>query len=117
MIHMLSAFEIKADEDADAFRIAYAGFVDDLRAEDLIVGASPIGRRVADTPMDTDEERNHTHFSVLSFRDRRQLDHAYAWLTHRKGASAGSHYDMHARIINSVFLCWQDMTDTTRQES
>lgn len=117
MIHMLSAFEIAPDEDSAAVTAAYAGFVADLRAEGLIAGAGPVGRRVADTPMDTDDTRTHTHFSVLSFRDRTQLNHAYAWLTHRKGASAGSHHDMHARIANSVFLCWQDLDETAQEET
>jgi len=117
MIHMLSSFEIGPGEDEAAFRAAYAGFVEDLRAEGLIADAGPVGRRMADTPMDTDAARPHTHFSVMSFHDRRQLDHAYAWLTHRKGASAGSHHDMHARIANSVFLCWQDIDETAQEET
>lgn len=117
MIHMLSAFEIRPGEDETTFETAYRGFVSDLRAEDLIVSAGPVGRRVTGTPMDTDDTRAHTHFSVMSFRDRKQLDHAYAWLTHRKGASAGSHHDINARIANSVFLCWQDIAETTQEET
>ena len=116
MIHMLSAFEMKPGEDEAAFGRAYAAFVEDLRAEKLIADAGPIGARLADTPMDTDAARRHTHFSVLSFHDRRQLNHAYAWLTHRKGGSSGSHNDMHARITNSVFLCWQDISATEEKE-
>lgn len=116
MIHMLSAFEIKPGEDEAAFGRAYAAFVEDLRAENLIADAGPLGARLADTPMDTDTARRHTHFSVLSFCNRRQLNHAYAWLTHRKGRSAGSHNDMHARITNSVFLCWQDISATEEKE-
>jgi len=108
MIHMLSSFEIKPGEDEAAFKAAYAGFVDDLLKDDLIVSSSPVGTRVSDTPMDTDDDRAHTHFSVMSFRDRKQLDHAYAYLTHRRGEATGSHHDMYARITNSVFLCWQD---------
>ena len=108
LIHMLSAFELKPDEDETAFRTAYAEFTDDLMKEGLIVEAGPIGTRVANTPMDTDDARAHTHFSLLSFRDRAQLDAAYAHIARRRGAVTGSHSDMYARITNSVFLCWQE---------
>ena len=117
MIHMLSAFEMKPGEDEDAFKTAYAGFVQDLMADDLIVAAGPIGTRVSDTPMDTDDERTQTHYSVMSFRDRKQLNHAYAYLTHQRGNARGSHHDMYARITNSVFLCWQEQDQDIDKEN
>ncbi len=117
MIHMLSSFMIEPGEDEAAFRAAYARFVADLRAEGQIAEAGPLGRRIADTPMDTDAARHHTHFSILSFHDRAQLDHAYASLARRTGASAASHHDIHARIADSVFLCWHDCDETEPEET
>ncbi len=108
MIHMLSSFEIKPSEDEAAFKTIYAEFVEDLIKDDLIASSSPIGTRVSDTPMDTDDDRAHTHFSVMSFRDRTQLNHAYAYMLHRRATATDSHHGMYTRITNSVFLCWQD---------
>ncbi len=107
-IHMLSAFDLKPDESEAEFRTAYADFAKDLIREGIVTTAGPVGRRVADTPMDTDDARTHRFFSMLSFRDRAHLDAAYAYLARRRGEATGSHKDMHARITNSVFLCWQD---------
>jgi len=108
MIHMLSAFDLKPGEDEAAFGTAYAQFIADLEEADLIAIAGPLGTRVSDTPMDTDDGRAHTRFSVMSFRDRAQMNRAYAYLAHRRGAATGSHHDMYDRITNAVFLCWQD---------
>lgn len=108
MIHMLSAFDLTPGEDFGAFQAAYADFVADLEAAGLIAAAGPLGRRVADTPMDTDAARTQQVFSVLSFRDREQLDSAYAHIAARHEPATGAHLDMYRRTANAVFLCWQD---------
>jgi hypothetical protein len=108
MIHMLSAFDLKPDEDEAAFRAAYADFVEELTGAGLIVSAGPLGRRVQDTPMDTDSDRAQQRFSVLTFRDRAQLDAAYDHISARLRPATKTHLDMYRRITNSVFLCWQD---------
>ncbi len=108
MIHMLSTFDLTPDEESDAFQAAYAEFVAELEAADLIAAAGPIGRRVADTPMDTDRARTQQMFSVMSFRDRIQLDAAYAHIAARRAPATATHLDMHRRIVNAVFLCWED---------
>ena len=87
-----------AATDADIYRRKPARH--ELTAATLCVSS--------DTPMDTDDDRAHTHFSVMSFRDRKQLDHAYAYMLHRRATATDSHHDMYSRITNSVFLCWQD---------
>ena len=78
MIHMLSSFDLKPGEDFAIFQSDYTDFVADLRAAGIIEGAGPLGARVSDTPMDTDDERDHEYFAVMSFRDRTQVDAAYA---------------------------------------
>jgi len=109
MIHMLSSFDLKPGEDFNAFAEAYHMFLADLRAQDIIAGAGPLARRVEDTPMDTDEERTQKYFSVMSFRDRAQLDAAYAHIEARRSGTA-SHLRMYRRLTNSVFLCWEDIS-------
>jgi len=108
MIHMLSAFDMKPGEALAEVQTAYAAFVAELREAGLIVDAGPIGQRVADTPMDTDAARSHQYFSVMSFRDRAQLDAAYAHIDARRRPATGTHLAMYRRLTNSVFLCWED---------
>jgi len=109
MIHMLSAFDLGDDEVMSDFQVAYAAFVADLENAGLIAFASPLGARHADSPMDTDDTRAHTLFSILSFRDRAQLDAAYAHIEARAHPGTASHGDMYARVRNAVFTCWEDI--------
>ncbi len=108
MIHMLSAFDLKPDEDLQDFRNSYAAFVKELTEAQLIVSAGPIGKRVADTPMDTDDERHQSCYSVMSFRDRPQLDAAYDHIAMQQSLSTQTHTDMYPRVTNAVFVCWED---------
>jgi len=109
MFHMLSCFDLKPGEDLAAFRDAYAEFVAYMKSVDLVVESGPIGRRHSDTPMDTDAERDHQYFSVLTFRDRTQVDAAYAYIMGHTEPGNSSHVDMYGRIENPVFICWQDL--------
>lgn len=109
MIHMLSAFDLKPGEDLAAFRTAYAAFVAELYDADLIAASGPVGRRLSETPMDTDD-RSLDYFSVMSFRNRAQMDAAYAHIETRLDPATKPHKDMYRRIMNSVFLCWQEDT-------
>lgn len=109
MIHMLSAFDLKPGESLPTFRAAYTEFLADLETAGIIAAAGPIGQRVSDTPMDTDEENARQLFSILSFHDRAQLDAAYAHISARAAPGTSSHLDMYRRITDSVFTCWQDM--------
>ena len=107
MIHMLSAFNLKPGEDYEQFRKAYAEFVADILDAGIIESAGPLGHRVPNTPMDTDD-RDQKCFSVMSFRDRQQLDAAYVHIERRMRPATATHLDMYRRITNSVFLCWED---------
>ncbi|QGX99790.1 hypothetical protein EI983_16555 [Roseovarius faecimaris] len=109
MIHMLSGFNLKDDESLETFRADYAAFVKDLEAAGVIAGASPLARRVADTPMDTVEDNPRQYFSVLSFRDRAQLDASYAHIEARAAPGTSSHLTMYRRLRDTVFTCWEDM--------
>lgn len=111
MIHMLSSFDLKPDQDFADFAADYASFLEDLRTADMIVDAGPLGRRVHNTPMDTYDNHSQVYFSVMSFRDREQLDAAYAHIEQRTRPGAASHLSMYCRLTKSVFLCWEDMND------
>jgi len=74
MFHMLTCFDLKPDITIDEFKTAYKQFVEFMRGIDLVERSGPIGRRQSDTIMDTDDERDHQYFVVMSFRDRTQVD-------------------------------------------
>lgn len=111
MIHMLSSFDLKPGEDFETFAKDYQIFLDDLRSADMIADAGPLGQRVVATPMDTDADRTQHYFSVMRFRDRAQLDAAYAHIDARARPGTETHLRMYRRLTNTVFLCWED-TDT-----
>lgn len=108
MIHMLSSFDLRPDEDFDAFAKDYEVFLDDLKTADMIADAGPLGQRVEATPMDTDAGRTQRYFSVMTFRDGEQLDAAYAHIDARARPATQTHLKMYRRLTNTVFLCWED---------
>ena len=68
MFHMLTCFDLKPDVEIGAFRAAYSDFVAYMRSIDLVERSGPIGRRQSDTKMDTDGERDHAYFVIMTFR-------------------------------------------------
>ncbi len=109
MFHMLSCFDLKPGENIGAFQLAYRAFVDEMKRIDLLETTGPIGSRQADTPMDTDDAREHGYFVVMSFRDRQQADAAYAHILQHIGPSDAAHDRVYPRVLNPVFICWQDL--------
>ena len=112
MFYMLSCFDLKPGEAIADFAAAYAAFVAEMQRLDLVVASGPIGRRARNTPMDTDAERDHEYFVVLSFRDRQQSDDAYAWIKRHVEPGDAAHESVYTRIDNPVFICWQDLDAT-----
>ena len=109
MFHMISCFNLKPGVDIEQFRSAYAIFVDEMKRIGLVESTGPIGRRQNDTPMDTDDERNHEYFVVMSFRDRPQVDAAYDHILQHVGSSDEAHDSVYKRVQDPVFICWQDL--------
>jgi len=113
MFHMLSCFDLKPGEDIASFQPSYTAFVDEMKTIGLVEGSGPIGCRQNDTPMDTDDERQHQYFAVMSFLDREQADAAYAHIMKHTGASDEAHDAVYTRVLDPVFICWQDLPDAT----
>lgn len=107
---MLSCFDLKPDETIEAFQLAYAEFVQKMKRLDLLESTGPVGRRRSDTPMDTDDERGHEYFTIMSFRDRAQVDAAYARIKKPIEPGGASHDDVYTRVSNPVFICWEDLS-------
>lgn len=111
MFHMLSCFDLKPDEDIASFQSSYMTFVEAMKGIDLVETTGPIGNRRSETPMDTDDEREHEYFVVMSFRDREQADAAYAHILKHAGPADAAHDEVYTRVLNPVFICWQDLPD------
>ncbi len=109
MFHMLTCFDLTPDVEIGAFRAAYSDFVAHLQSIGLVEGTGPIGRRQSDTPMDTDSERDHEYFVIMSFRDRAQVDVAYAQFLSRQEPTNSIHHKVQTMMQNPVFICWQDV--------
>ena len=108
MFHMLCCFDLKPGIQLEEFRDAFAQFTLHLQAQNLVETSSPVGIRQSDTILDTDSERAHQYFSIMSFRDRSQSDAAVEYIA-AKGMSAGStHYITYSMVEDPVFICWQD---------
>jgi hypothetical protein len=110
MFHMISCFNLNPGEDIESFRSAYLLFVDEMKSIDLVKSSGPIGRRQKDTPMDTDEARDHEFFAVMSFRDRSQADAAYDHIMQHVGSADTAHDEVYTRVLDPVFICWQDLS-------
>ena len=108
MIHMLSSFDLNTNEDWNIFASDFDNFINTLKSTGIILGSDPLGHRVDDTPMDTDIERRQRCFSVIHFRDRAQLDSAYAHIQANTQPGTAIHLRMYRRLTNAVFLCWED---------
>lgn len=109
MFHMLSCFNLSADEDIETFTANYHNFVDEMKRLDLVEGTGQIGRRQNDTPMDTDDERDHEYFVVMLFRDRPQVDAAYGHIEKHFGPADAAHDRVYTRVVDPIFICWQDL--------
>lgn len=112
MFHMLSCFDLKADQNIAEFDASYCRFVAEMKRIGLVEGSGPVGMRQRDTPMDTDDERNHEYFAVMWFRDRAQADRAYAHIMKHVEPGEAAHDSVYTRVADPVFICWQDLPDS-----
>jgi hypothetical protein len=108
MLHLLGCFHIKEAETIEVLRADYDRYVGHLKSIDLLFSSAQIGKRHADTPMDTDEERDYQYFTHMTFRDRAQMDAAYAHIEAHKEPAANLHQRFMSKIKELVFLCWED---------
>ena len=106
---MLTCFNLKPGESIADFRQALQAFAAHLEAADLLNRLGPIGERQTNTIMDTDEERDHQYFFIMSFKDRDQCDRSVSHLYRKEAATEKLHTDAYDRIADPVFICWQDL--------
>lgn len=109
MFHMLSCFNLPEDTTIKEFSDNYHAFVKEMRSLGLVESSGPIGRRQSDTPMDTDDERSHEFYVVMNFRDRAQVDAAYAQIMKHLGNADIAHKKLISPVLAPVFICWEDL--------
>lgn len=109
MFHMLTCFDLKPGVGIDDFRTAYTGFVEHMKRIGLVESTGPIGERKSDTQMDTDRERDHQYFVIMSFCDRAQVDAAFARLVQHEEPEESAHASVYSQVRNQIFICWEDL--------
>ena len=109
MFHMLTCFDLKPGIDIGMFRTAYMEFVAHMRGIGLVEGTGQIGIRQSDTRMDSDGERDHQYFVIMTFCDRAQVDAAYAKLIPHEEPEESVHREVYSKVRNQIFICWEDI--------
>ena len=106
---MLSRFNLKPSVSIEAFRTSYKIFCEQMQDKGLIVMTGEVGEREAGTPMDTDDKDAPKYYSVMSFKDREQLDAAYAHIAKLDDRDKAEHVAVHEAVLDPVFTCWRDI--------
>lgn len=109
MFHMLSCFNLKPDVLIEDFQRGLDEFTLHLEKLDLIESTGPIGRRQRHPVMDTDDERDHEYFFVMSFRDQEQCDRSVEYIYRRERPAEMAHKHVFSLVSDPVFICWEDI--------
>lgn len=108
MLHLHSSFDLAGEVTLEEYRAALAEFSAVMQARGLLVATGPILERCRHPVMDTDEERGHQYFFVMSFADREQCDAAVQHIQSADPGSDPAHRAIYKDIINPIFSCWAD---------
>jgi hypothetical protein len=109
MFHMLTCFNLKPDYTMDEFRQSVTNLTNHMQEIDLVHSTGSIGRRQRDTIMDTDSERDHEYFFIMSFRDRAQCDKAVDYLLPHEEPGESIHKAVYSKVRDQIFICWEDL--------
>lgn len=109
MFHMLTCFDLKPGFTLEEFRLSLDDYTEHMRELDLVIDRGPIGKRVSDTILDTDSERDHGYFMLMNFRDRAQSDKAVNYILEHREPGDSIHTSVYSKAENLVFICWQDI--------
>lgn len=109
MFHMLTCFNLKPEISTDEFRQSIADFTAHLKNIELVHSTGPIGRRQSDTIMDTDSERDHEYYFIMSFRDRAQCDRAVEYVLPHEEPGESIHKAVYSKVKDQIFICWEDL--------
>ncbi len=108
MFHMLTCFNLETPTTVDQFSKALSAFDEHMKSKGLLEKTGPIGRRQHHPIMDTDDERDHEFFFIMSFRDREQCDRAVELIESAAEPDSSIHKAVYANIRDQIFICWED---------
>ena len=109
MFQMLTCFDLKPEISLADFQQSLIEYTAYMHGLDLVDSNGPIGLRQSDTIMDTDDERNHSYFMIMYFRDREQCDNAVTYIEAHKEPGDSIHKELYSKVQNPIFICWQDI--------
>ena len=106
---MLTCFNLRRGETIESFRDSLAELTAHLKDRELVQQVGPIGLRQRDTIMDTDDERDHQYFFIISFADREQCDRSVEYMYSEEEPADTLHKRMYGKIKDPVFISWVDI--------
>ena len=109
MFHMLTCFNLQPKITIEEFSQAIDNLTAHLKTGKLLDSTGPIGRRQRDTIMDTDSERNHEYFVLMSFQDRAQCDRAVEHIRPQGEPGVSIHKAVYSKVLDPIFICWDDL--------
>jgi hypothetical protein len=108
MFHLHTSFDLADHVDIDDYRARLDRFSVFMKNNGLIVDTGPVMERCRHPIMDTDENRRHQYFFVISFTDREQCDAAVRNIQAAHADSSAVHRALFEDIIMPIFSCWVD---------
>jgi len=109
MFHMLTCFNLEPPSTVEEFDSKLAEFSSHMQGLGLLESTGPVGRRQRHPIMDTDDERDHEFYFIMSFRDREQCDRAVENIQAAEQPGDVIHKSVYANIRDPVFICWEDI--------
>tara|TARA_B100000586_G_scaffold239339_1_gene191538 strand:- start:606 stop:935 length:330 start_codon:yes stop_codon:yes gene_type:complete len=109
MFHMLSCFNLKSGVSINDFKKSLVTLDKHLQDIDLIDSTGSIGRRQRHRIMDTDDERDHKYFFIMTFRDLSQCDRSIDYVYSEEEPGNSIHQAVWHKVDNPVFICWEDI--------
>ena len=109
MFHMLTCFNLKPEVTIREFSQAIADLTKHLKEREFVHSTGPIGRRQSDTILDTDSERDHEYFFIMSFRDRAQCDRSVEYFLPHEEPGESIHNAVLSKVKDPIFTCWEDL--------
>ena len=109
MFHLHTSFDLSPEVNIDDYRATLNRFSTLMTEGGLIVETGPVMERCRHPIMDTDEDRGHQYFFVISFTDRKQCDAAVRNIQAAHPESDPIHRAIYRDIIHPIFSCWVDL--------
>lgn len=106
---MLSSFNLREGETPEACQAAIQAFAKNMQQQKMLVSVGPLGKRVANTPMDTDDNSQLNYYFLSYFESREQSDQAYDLIERGVEPSVSIHRAMISKVRDAVFTCWSDI--------